>query len=474
MRSKYPCKPTKYPCTLTQRDGKLEINFSLFVESTHKLTQGAGVRKLATVLQEDCKLKPQDDYEIKSLEGLADGNNSLIVINRSANIIAVLYYLLFNPATKDHFFDFIPPIMFSIYSKTPLKDFHETWKLNYIIEVISSIGNKNLSISDFAKVLPYQVAEINAAYNLLKQEPLVQALKEKVVESNVTNLLCHPFYQTLSLLMDDYTERENKFKSKSVLSKLSSKKINEASYNEVFKKYSIFVPACYCLPENSIEKKLNQLKLKQSRGIISSEKLLTNLPTKTTNNHNPSEISHNSSKEDKTMKSSSISSNAKNQDQDIKTKGLTQINKFDILMQEITTLKTKPLKQSALIKFISTPNLTVKDFSILYTQVKDIEGLNTPDYPAFDCILGKNTASWQITLGVLRAKALSTLFKEVETKNSDKEKLDLLDKAKILPLFREHRSNSIFFGAWGRTNSVKQIEEFKALVPCESYSMKGC
>ena len=57
---------------------------------------------------------------------------------------------------------------------------------------------------------------------------------------------------------------------------------------------------------------------------------------------------------------------------------------------------------------------------------------------------------------------------ELTTKD---EQLVLLEAAKKLPLFCEHRNNFIIQGAWGRTHSVKLIEEKEAEIQQHSLSL---
>lgn len=122
--------------------------------------------------------------------------------------------------------------------------------------------------------------------------------------------------------------------------------------------------------------------------------------------------------------------------------------------------KTKAEKQQSLINYINNNELSLTKLSDLYNKVQTIYSFNEHRNVETDRFFGiKNTTSWQSTLGVLRNKALVTLFTEVDAKATKEEKLELLSEAKKLPLFQEHRSNSFFAGAWGSTASVKKIEE---------------
>ncbi|MBA2656069.1 MAG: hypothetical protein H0U70_03695 [Tatlockia sp.] len=142
------------------------------------------------------------------------------------------------------------------------------------------------------------------------------------------------------------------------------------------------------------------------------------------------------------------------------SKEFETIFKLFKVIQVIDSYPTKSLKQQILLKMIKENHFSVLELNQLYKVLKTVEGLNDPRNPNRDSFFGiKNTDSWQDTLGQLRKIALTTLFAEMKTKGSENMMHDFLNHAKTLPLFAEHRSNSIFTGAWGRTDSVKKIEE---------------
>ncbi|CEG56719.1 hypothetical protein [Legionella fallonii] len=121
---------------------------------------------------------------------------------------------------------------------------------------------------------------------------------------------------------------------------------------------------------------------------------------------------------------------------------------------------TKYALQELLIKEVQQVSLTLNQYVELYDGTKGIEELNTHTNPSWDRFFGiHNTASWSNTLKTIRENALNKLLKQLDEMNNDEEKLALLEDAKKLPLFCEHRNNFIIQGAWGRTHSVKLIEE---------------
>jgi hypothetical protein len=116
--------------------------------------------------------------------------------------------------------------------------------------------------------------------------------------------------------------------------------------------------------------------------------------------------------------------------------------------------------QALLISEVQNTDLNVAQYNELYLNIKNIPELNTHTNPRLDRFFGiNNTASWSNTLKILRDQSLERLFAELKNIESDEEKLSFLETAKNLPLFCEHRNNFIIQGAWGRTSSVKLIEE---------------
>ena len=116
--------------------------------------------------------------------------------------------------------------------------------------------------------------------------------------------------------------------------------------------------------------------------------------------------------------------------------------------------------QALLINEVLTTDLTIDQYNELYLNIKNIPELNTHTNTCLDRFFGiNNTDSWRNALKILRDQSLEKLFAELENLESDEEKLSLLETAKTMPLFCEHRNNFIIQGAWGRTSSVKLIEE---------------
>ncbi len=128
--------------------------------------------------------------------------------------------------------------------------------------------------------------------------------------------------------------------------------------------------------------------------------------------------------------------------------------------------------QELLIKEVKQVSLTLDQYVELYGGIKSIEELNTHRNSIWDSFFGiNNTTSWSNTLKTIREQALDTLLKQVDELTIKEEQLALLEAAKKLPLFCEHRNNFIMQGAWGRTHSVKLIEEKEAEIQQCSLSL---
>ncbi|KTC84975.1 DnaJ domain-containing protein [Legionella brunensis] len=140
-----------------------------------------------------------------------------------------------------------------------------------------------------------------------------------------------------------------------------------------------------------------------------------------------------------------------------------KFNQVEMIVQRITgSKKHKYEKQELLLQEINSHKLSVEEFNTLYKKVKKIADLNAHRNPYLDGFFGiKNTTSWRKTLEQFRTVALENLFQELNDITDNRMKLNYLALAKEMPLFKEHRNNSVFSGAWGRTSAVKKIEELE-------------
>ena len=146
---------------------------------------------------------------------------------------------------------------------------------------------------------------------------------------------------------------------------------------------------------------------------------------------------------------------------EVPVKEINNPTKIDIIINALNEGVNKYEKQKILLQEINNHVLTVEEFNTLYDNVKDRDDLNMHRNPHFDNFWHKkNTKSWRNSLEILRDTAYEVLVNEVEKANPT-EKTQLLEQAKNLPLFHEHRNNSVFTGAWGRTSTVKKIEKLE-------------
>ncbi|KTD13345.1 hypothetical protein [Legionella jamestowniensis] len=136
------------------------------------------------------------------------------------------------------------------------------------------------------------------------------------------------------------------------------------------------------------------------------------------------------------------------------------IDKISGILAAIDEGQTKFRKQEILLEEVNKRQFSVEEFNSLYMKIKNIEALNEHRNPRLDSFFGlKNTTSWRKTLSIFRGLALKALEAEVNCCDNADKQLDMLETAKKLPLFCEHRNNSVFSGAWGRTASVRTIDE---------------
>ncbi|ASQ45278.1 hypothetical protein [Legionella clemsonensis] len=136
-------------------------------------------------------------------------------------------------------------------------------------------------------------------------------------------------------------------------------------------------------------------------------------------------------------------------------------NQLSDIIAAIEKGKSKTEKQKILLDEVKARQLSIDEFSSLYNAIKEITALNEHRNPRFDSFFGiKNTTSWRNTLAEFRKRALNTLRVEVTELPDIQTQLTALKKARTLPLFCEHRNNSIFKGAWGRTTSASILDRY--------------
>lgn len=108
---------------------------------------------------------------------------------------------------------------------------------------------------------------------------------------------------------------------------------------------------------------------------------------------------------------------------------------------------------------MANDGLTIEEKIKLFDVFSPRVELNRHRNPTFDRLFGiHNTTSWRDTWKTIRNNAKNKLFTEVDQLHDQKTKIALLEKAKQAHLFKTHRNNSFFRGAFGRTQAVIDIE----------------
>lgn len=132
---------------------------------------------------------------------------------------------------------------------------------------------------------------------------------------------------------------------------------------------------------------------------------------------------------------------------------------------ELNPSVTREAKEDKLFEWFNdnlntmSPIEKQKALTTVYKNLREGD-LNLHENPIFDSLIGiANTASWQQTMDKIKDFSRKALFDDLSSCESTEQKLELLRYAKTLPLYKDHRSNFFFTGAWGRTNSVKMIDK---------------
>lgn len=138
---------------------------------------------------------------------------------------------------------------------------------------------------------------------------------------------------------------------------------------------------------------------------------------------------------------------------------------LDELNQAMTQIDIQvKLKQMA-NKEYQAENKNVAQQQEEFQYLKNNKKLLPRKHSIVDRLLGiNNTKTWKAGTGQMRKQALNSLKQEVNNAQNDGEKIKTLEAARKMSLFAEHRNNSVLFGAFGRTQAVKEIDnQLKAL-----------
>ncbi len=119
----------------------------------------------------------------------------------------------------------------------------------------------------------------------------------------------------------------------------------------------------------------------------------------------------------------------------------------------------KQEKQAQLKEFLENSCKTVAEKGIFFNFLRIIDGYNTHTNKRWDRFFGlHNTKSWRDAVKKIRGDALKKLIEEYDKIPNPKEKIKFLQEVRSKPIFSEHRNNSLFFGAFGRTKTQIHID----------------
>lgn len=226
-----------------------------------------GLSALHALLILHCGLKETEDFECSN----KDTSRPSIEIKGKANCVSVLNFLLGNAASA--LFS-INSIGYSFQDNPKLR-----WQAALGKMIVSCIEDKNLTLKEYEQIYPIMRAYLDRQMELLRQESCVQVLQIAVVNPDEKNLLKHPFYQTLSLMMDDFTAKKQTYKKKGFFERIGESKPAKSPYEDVYKKFIEYIPSCFCdltqTSQYTTAKTLNADKLKQSRSADSTSEVKT-------------------------------------------------------------------------------------------------------------------------------------------------------------------------------------------------------
>ncbi|MCC2666123.1 MAG: hypothetical protein K0S63_39 [Gammaproteobacteria bacterium] len=122
-------------------------------------------------------------------------------------------------------------------------------------------------------------------------------------------------------------------------------------------------------------------------------------------------------------------------------------------------IEKKKAKQEALKGFLNQHCPSVHEKAVFFNFLEGINSYNAHANERWDRFFGvRNTKSWRATVKEIRNAALEKLIKEWEAIQDANEKIAFLKNARKMRIFSAHRNNSLFFGAFGRTNAQIWID----------------
>jgi hypothetical protein len=122
-------------------------------------------------------------------------------------------------------------------------------------------------------------------------------------------------------------------------------------------------------------------------------------------------------------------------------------------------IEKKRKKQEALKNFLDKECISVNEKAVFFDFLRAITSYNAHANKRWDRFFGlDNTKSWRETVKGIRDAALKKLVKEWDDIESYEEKIIFLKNARKMKIFSQHRNNSLFSGAFGRTQAQIKID----------------
>ena len=145
----------------------------------------------------------------------------------------------------------------------------------------------------------------------------------------------------------------------------------------------------------------------------------------------------------------------------LSTEGNKEKQELKSLLDELDDVAVilKNQRNKGLINIINRYD-KVKDKNTIFSTFKVNEYLEAHRNPRWDKLFGiQHTNSWKKMTDTIRKDAKVKLFDEIQHTLDSSRKKTLLEEAKRMDIFKLHRNNFFFFGAYGRTATVKEIED---------------
>jgi hypothetical protein len=190
------------------------------------------------------------------------------------NIISVLNFLLENPRGEK---------LFYLRSDDHSIDMKTHWRKKLSELYTQSIDDKTITKADYEKITPFIKNYLDEGYNLLCKETLVLAMPKKPEMNYGDDLLKHPLYQTLSLLLDDYDQRKAIYLSKNFLDPTRGSHPSRTAHNVIYAKYLPFIPAIYRSTDSKNRTSgIDSIKIKQSIPLPTQQNVMQIMPAPAT------------------------------------------------------------------------------------------------------------------------------------------------------------------------------------------------